>query len=87
MSDFSCNTTLLIASILPFSKRQHHLSSVTGGARNQFGSGKPFGVRQSTAPAGVRQYPRFPSQIVAGDGNLAVPIWIVEKPGKLEEFG
>jgi hypothetical protein len=47
---FSCNT-LPISSILAFSTRQIHLSSVTGSARNPLGSGKPFGVRQTTPPA------------------------------------
>jgi hypothetical protein len=49
---FSCNT-LPISSILAFSTRQIHLSSVTGSARNPLGSGKPFGVRQTTPPAAV----------------------------------
>jgi DinB family len=37
--------------------RQLHLSSVTGSARNPFGSGKPFGARQTTAPAATRDLP------------------------------
>ena len=56
---FSCNTlnTLPISSSLLFSTRQIHLSSVTGSARNPFGSGKPFGVRQTAAPAATGDLP------------------------------
>jgi hypothetical protein len=46
---FSGNT-LPISSILAFSTRQIHLSSVTRNARNSVGSRKLFGVRQTIAP-------------------------------------
>jgi hypothetical protein len=56
---FSCNTlnTIPISSTLAFSTRQIHLSSFTGSARNPFGSGKPIGVRQTTAPVATRDLP------------------------------
>ena len=46
---FSSNT-LPITSI--FSATQIHLSSVTGNARNPFGSGKPFAARQTNSSGG-----------------------------------
>jgi hypothetical protein len=36
---------------------QLHLSSVTGSARNPFGSGKPFAARQTTAAVATRALP------------------------------
>jgi hypothetical protein len=48
---------LTMSSILAFSTTQIRLSSVTGSARNPFGSGKPFGIRQTTAAADARAFP------------------------------
>jgi hypothetical protein len=56
---FSSNTLsdLFDLRFFAFSTRQIYLSSVTGNARDPFGSGKLFGVRPTTAAAATRDLP------------------------------